>query len=119
MKIRNCKNMKKYSVEFVVVKQDFMPLLGRKASEQMNLIVVNYDNICAVNIISDYNDVFAVELGKLPGIVHMSVDDNVSPLAIPTCRVPISLKSKMKLKLSELEKQKVIQKVEEPTSWVS
>ena len=119
MKIRNCKNMKKYSVEFVVVKQDFMPLLGRKASEQMNLIAVNYDNICAVNILSDYNDVFADELGKLPGIVHMSVDDNVSPLAIPTCRVPISLKSKVKLKLSELEKQKVIQKVEDPTSWVS
>ena len=40
MKIRNCKNMKKYSVEFVVAKQDFMPLLGRKASEQMNLIAV-------------------------------------------------------------------------------
>ena len=49
----------------------------------------------------------------------MSIDNNVNPLAIPTCRVPISLMSKVKLQLCELGKQKVIQKVDVPTSWVS
>lgn len=119
IKIRNCNNGKKYSVEFVIVKEDLTPLLGRKTSEQMKLISVNYDNICAINVFADFNDVFANELGKLPGIVHMSIDDSISPVAIPTCRVPISLKAKVKSKLHELEEQKVIQKVEEPTSWVS
>ena len=49
MKLRNPVNQKKYSVEFVVVKEDLMPLLGKRAAEQMNLMVVNYDNMKPVH----------------------------------------------------------------------
>ena len=45
MKLRNPMNQKKYLVEFIVVKEDLMPLLGKRAAEQMNLMVVNYDNM--------------------------------------------------------------------------
>ena len=41
--MRNPTNGKKYNVLFEVVKEDLMPLLSRKAAEQMQLITVNYD----------------------------------------------------------------------------
>ena len=44
----NSKNGKKYSVEFVVVKGKCKPLLGLRASEQMNLISVINENILTV-----------------------------------------------------------------------
>ncbi|XP_063615279.1 uncharacterized protein LOC134788321, partial [Penaeus indicus] len=36
--IKNCSNGKKYSVNFIVVEQDFTPILGKRACEQMDLI---------------------------------------------------------------------------------
>lgn len=36
--IRNPKNRKKYSVEFIVVKENLTPLLGAKVIQQMKLI---------------------------------------------------------------------------------
>ena len=41
------------------------------------------------------------------------------PFTVSSCRVPIQLKEKVKSKLIELEQQKVICKVDEPTEWVS
>ena len=64
--ITNCKNNKQYSVEFVVVKQMYTPILGKRASEQMGLIQVNYENISAVNNDNRNCDhVFKNELGKI------------------------------------------------------
>lgn len=118
--ITNSKTKKRYSVEFVVVKEEFVPILGKRASEQMNLITVNYDNICAVkDVISEYSDVFSDELGTLPGIVKLTLDPSPTPVAISTCRVPISVKKKVLKKLEDLEKMSVIAKVDKPTEWVS
>ena len=118
--MKNTKNRKRYSVEFVVVGQEFVPILGKRTSEQMNLITVNYENISLVNDnFSNFNDVFSDELGTLPGVVRLTVDPESTPHAIISCRVPISLKNKVRTKLNELEKSKVIAKVDEPTEWVS
>ena len=47
--IKNMKNEKKYTVPFLVVKgENFIPLIGSKAAQQMKLITVNYKNIAAV-----------------------------------------------------------------------
>lgn len=40
--------MKKYSLEFTVIKERSPFLLGKRASEQMNLITVNDDNVSSV-----------------------------------------------------------------------
>ena len=42
---KNPKNNKKYRGEFVVVKGNCIPLLGSRASQQMKLIEVHYENI--------------------------------------------------------------------------
>ncbi len=115
--VKNCKNNKKYSVEFIVV-EEFTPLLGKRASEQMGLITVNYENISNVCDLSMY-DVFSEELGTLPGKVHLTLEENVKPVAISSCRMPINLKTKIKQKLDEMTEQGVIAQVDDPTEWVS
>ena len=40
VRIRNPKNNKKYNAEFLVVKGDHTPLIGSRASQQMNLVTV-------------------------------------------------------------------------------
>ena len=45
IKLTNPKNSRKYSVEFVIVKDNFVPLIGLKAAEQMKLITVNHENV--------------------------------------------------------------------------
>ena len=79
--IKNPKNNRKYSVEFMVVKERFTPLLGAKVIQQMGLIEVHKENFEAVaatkavektektaqEIIEEYSDVFDGELGTLEG----------------------------------------------------
>ena len=126
--VKNPRNSKKCNVEFVVIAEDYTPLIGKRASEQMSFITVNYENICIVeecrnpknaDFFNKYSDVFSNEVGNLPGTVHITVNENIVPFAVSSCRVPIQLKEKVKLKLSELENNNVICKVDEPTEWVS
>ena len=49
----------------------------------------------------------------------MTVDKNINPVTISSCRVPNKFKKKVQAKLTELESQNIIQKVDQPTEWVS
>ena len=46
--LRNPKNQKKYRVEFVVIKEDYTPLLGSVSALKMGLITVKQENILHV-----------------------------------------------------------------------
>ena len=52
LSLGNPKNRKKYSVQFMVVKEDRTSLIGLKAAEQMGLVKVNNDNLDRVFIVS-------------------------------------------------------------------
>ena len=63
--LRKHKNQKRSSVEFTVVEEDLTPLLGKRASKEMNLITVHYDNIANVQsdsvcerLMTEYSDDF-------------------------------------------------------------
>ena len=62
--VKNRKTKKKYSVEFIVVKESLTPLIGASAAQQMKLITVNTDHFKQVNILTesqmeeDKNDIF-------------------------------------------------------------
>ena len=117
--ITNCKNDQKYYVEFVVVHHMYTPILGKRASEQMGLIQINYENISAVNKSKmNCDHVFKNELGKLSETVHLTLDTSIMPTAVMSSRVSISMKKKIAAKLSDLEQSAVIQKVDKPTDWV-
>ncbi len=44
-RICNQKNGQCYEIPFVIIKGDYVPLLGAQASQQMHLLTVEYDNI--------------------------------------------------------------------------
>ena len=75
--IRNQKNNQNYSVNFVVFEGEFVPLLGYRASKQMQLITVNaenFDKIAAVDISNNYDDVFdASTIGTLGTHHHLEI----------------------------------------------
>ena len=101
-------------------KEENTPLLGKRTSERMGLITVNYENICVVNdIFSEYSDVFSDDLGTLTGNVHLAIDEAVQPIAITSCRLPISRKGKVKEILENMGKKNIVPKVDQPTDWVS
>ena len=119
-------NQKKYSVEFIVIKEDLMPFLGKRAAEQMNLMVVNCDNMNPVHkltivssIVIQYQGVFNCELGTLPGTVHLTLDPTIKPLVSPARRIPIVLQSKVRSELNRLITLGILIPVDEPTEWVS
>ena len=118
--ITNPRTNTKHSVEFLVVKDDLVPILGKRASEQMKLMTIHYENISTINeTFITYRDVFSSSLGNLPGVVKLTLCPNPNPVSVSSCRVPISMKDKVNKKLRELEKSQIIAKVDEPTDWVS
>ena len=126
--MRNPKNSKKYNVEFVVVKGNYTPLIGSRASQQMNLVTVHQENIQQVTtdtqnltlnqVIEEFGDVFKGQ-GCMEGKLHLEIDETVTPVINPPRRVPFALKDKLKSELDRLEGLQMIRKVKEPTEWVS
>ena len=51
--------------------------------------------------------------------LHLEIDHTVEPVQIPPRRIPEALRKPLKEHLDELEEQEIIQKVVEPTEWVS
>ena len=124
--LKNPKNVKKFKAEFVVVEEDFTPLLGKVTSEKMGLITVHYENFKGVSkiavvavLLSGYSDVFDDDQGSLPGVAHFAVDETVIPVISPACPVPHTMKSKVKAELQKLMEREIITPIEEPTSWCS
>ena len=136
MILRNPKNRNKYSVEFVVVKENLTPLIGAQAAQHMKLITVNEDNFVTTaspstqqtevkllnaseEVIKRFSDVFDRKVGTFPGKVHLEVESSAEPVIIPSRRIPTALKSKFKEELKKLVDDKIITPVDQPTPWVN
>ncbi|XP_068205689.1 uncharacterized protein [Palaemon carinicauda] len=79
--IRNCKNRKKYNIEFLVVDCKYTPLLSKRTSEQMGLITVNYENISATkDVLDKYDNVFNSDVGTFQNVVRLTIDTNAEPV---------------------------------------
>ena len=132
----NPKTRKKYNAEFVVVDGSYTPLLGARAAQQMGFIVVQHHNIQLMSnnevftaspissltkeqVLTNFGDIFK-GLGKMDGKLHLEVNESVPPVIMPpSCRVPVALKGKFKEEIDRLVSVGVLEKVEEPTKWVS
>lgn len=118
--VRNPRNRKKYSVEFQVYEGNHVPILGLKASEAMGLVTVEESNFERVSQITEnHEQVFNEELGSLPGIQHLHTNPDIKPTIMPTRRLPIAMRPKLRDELTRLQSLGVIEEVDEPTSWVS
>ena len=133
--MRNPRTKKKYNAEFVVVDDNYTPLIGARAAQQMGFIVVKHHNIqlesnnevftasqssplTKEQVLTDFADIFK-GLGKMEGKLHLEVNESVPPVIMPPRRVPVALKGKFKEEIDCLVSVGVLEKVEEPTKWVS
>ena len=62
--------------------------------------------------------VFDGDLGTT-GEIHLEVNDTVTPVKLPLRRVPIASQDSLEEELTHLVSLGVIEKVTEPTDWVS
>lgn len=120
-KIRNPKTGKRYSVEFIVCEGDCQPILGLRASQHMGLVKIQEHEFHRVSTVNaeDFKDVFDGKLGTLPGTQSLRVRPDAKPVVMANRRVSISMRPAMKKELDRLEKLGVIEKVTEPTDWLS
>ena len=132
IQVINPKNNKKYSIEFMVVEENCKSILGAKASQLMNLLVVNKENIFTTesnvkdvpkfitqqHLIEEYPAVFQGQ-GTLPGTLHLEIDESISPVQLPTRRIPLAVKDKLKAELNRLVDVNAITPVDTPTTWIS
>ena len=69
-------------------------------------------------LLDEYADVFE-GLGKLAGQYKITVDDTIKPVVHPPRRLPIAIIERVQRKLEEMTTDGVIEKVNQPTDWVS
>lgn len=112
----------KKQVEFVIVNDKFLPILGLTTCVEFNLIrkvsVVHYYE-SKEKFINDNSEIFE-GLGKFSQKCKISLNENYKPIANPPRRVPFAIRDKLKQTLLSMENRGIISKVEEPkTGWVS
>ena len=101
--------------------------------QQTDLVRVQHQNVMTVNtevqrgsqgplsmeeVLKEYSDVFQ-GTGKLKGQYKLEIEENAKPVVHLPRRVPVALKGKLKRELERLQSLGIIEKVIEPTPWVS
>ena len=106
-----------------MIDENVNPILGADFCVQNKIIQVNdHDRINQIQeknpIFKEFEDVFS-GLGKIGEDCHIYVKEENSPVVHASRRIPHALFEPLKKQLEELEERKIIQKVTEPTDWVS
>ena len=91
----------------MVIEGNYIPIIGARAAEQMNLIVVQKQHISQVtskdvtrppsnhvltkeDILSEYCDIFSDSgLGKMEGKLHFEFDASALPVVMPQGESPL------------------------------
>ncbi|PFX13584.1 Retrovirus-related Pol polyprotein [Stylophora pistillata] len=100
------------------------PLIGFQTAESLGLVVITNairtdSEMFTGKLLEEYTDLFP-GIGKMEGVqVDLHVDRTVTPVAQPHWRIPFIVRPKLEAELERLIRDDVIEKVEEPTSWVS
>ena len=127
-------------IQFRIVNEDLTPLIGLSDSEELKFIELLRENIATsdpgkphvpssalelhtpltmANILSKYPDVFDNSVGKLEGELHLYTKQDVTPSKAAPREIPLSVKNKFIAEIKDLQEQGIIEKVTEPTDWVS
>lgn len=118
------------NIEFHVMNTDKCAILGLQDIIKFKILTrTNENNIISVisnentdqdysKIVSNYNDLFT-GIGCLKDEYHIEVDPNVTPIIQPPRKIPFNLHKKLKQKLQELENENIVERLSEPTDWVS
>ncbi|CAB4031928.1 Hypothetical predicted protein [Paramuricea clavata] len=112
---------------FQVIETKNRPLLSAEMCEKFGLIKLNIEPVNVVKesspllrreeILSEYKDVFE-GLGHI-GDASFSIDPESTPVQHAPRRVPVTLHTEVKEKLTELERKGIVVKETGPTDWIS
>ena len=127
-------------IQFRIVNEDLTPLIGLNDSEELKLIELLWENIGTSDsgipnapssaselhtpltmptILSKYPDVFDNSVGKLEGELHLYTTQDVTPSKAAPREIQLSVKNNFIAEVKDLQEQGIIEKVTEPTDWVS
>ena len=108
-----------HKVMFIVTDTESPPLLGLQTCQKLNIIKRIWAvNTSDPNLMAEYKDVFG-EIGCLQGEYHIITDPEVKPVIHPPRKIPISMMDKLKAELERMKHLDVIDKIDEPSDWVS
>ena len=110
-----------------VAQGSYGTLMSHRTAEKLNLTKINKKAVIA-NLVTNSNAESIAEefadrfegLGKLTKVqmkIHLNPD--VTPVIQPHRRIPFHLRQKVKYELQHLEDMDVIERVSQPTSWMS
>lgn len=108
----------KTSSSFYVIEKGQQPLLGKITAQKIGVLQVGLPSSQSVPI--NRIDAIKEPFPKMKGItLSLPIDRTVSPVIQPLRRCPIPLLQQVEAKLKELLRLDIIEKVTQPTSWVS
>lgn len=91
-------------------------LLSKSTAFALGVLKIGYE----VNTIANTERKCLAPFPKVPGIqLKIHIDSTVTPVCQPIRRLPIAMEAEVEQQIQELLEQKVIEKVDHPTSWVS
>ena len=107
--------------KFFVVDSTGPAIIGLPSSRQLNLVTLH----CAIaatdskpktvkDLVELYPDQFD-KIGKFPGQYHISLQEDAQPVVHAQRKFSIHLRDQLKEQLDDMEKSKVITKVQQPT----
>lgn len=127
--LRGVWNKIEVDITFVVVKQQFQPLLSGEDAVKLGLIQYAPNIHKTVNKIyskklhdpslQEFKSLFDGKLGQIGDPVHIEIDPEVKPCVNPLRRLPYALLMPVKQKIEEMLKDGVIKQQVEPTAWVN
>ena len=126
---------KTQELDFQIVETVNKPLLSAETCVKLGLLKLSLTGTAQVNsmgtepvkssvpltrekILADYKDVFK-GLGHIGESSTFVIDPNHPPVQHVPRRIPVTLQKEVKEKIAELEKKGIIQKVTDPTDWIS
>lgn len=116
---------KNYILQFKIADVQSVPILGRDACAELDVVrrvmSIQKSSVSSEIIpkfLEQYDDVFT-GLGCLPGKYTIKLRENSIPVVHAPRKLPFSIRDQVKNKLSEMECQGIICKVEGPSDWVS
>lgn len=109
-----------YDTEFIIIKESVRPILGLSSLRDLKILknVNSIENKGKNIVINKYCELFqGVGQFKMPLELHTQL--GAKPVVRPPRRVPHALMERLSAKLRSLEDQQIIEKVEQPDSFVS
>lgn len=105
---------------FYVIENGTQPLLRKETLEKLGILEIHLPSHEGIVPVNQVTKTSRQSFPKIRGIeIHLPVRPEVPPVKQPLRRIPAALARMVKEKLDELEQSDIIERVTEPSPWIS